>query len=354
MIGKVTGFIHSEQEVQVGKPWRIHHFVDPTFQVKVIRQEKMKPQIAFIASRVAGLAAAFFTLGIALASSKVRHLLSFSRVIEKRTYILLEPGILEKIMRGNISSWDGKKREKLEKEKFLLLQKAMDKGARFQEPDILTKIVAYGGKEYLFIFKKAIEQGAELWSLDQNGRHVFSYVGEAIRDDYLRGVVREGGCDYLRLLLDHPDFDIKKLDKKGNSFLHYFSTWYRIALSIVLKKYPDIDVNVVNSKGETPLHWAINNEDWEAVMLLIAKGANPNLPDKRGYTPMHYAALAKNRDIFIYLLKQGGTAKYPENEEGITPEQLLSYRPPEGNPPPANKIVKKETNKVGIGICNVV
>jgi ankyrin repeat protein len=59
--------------------------------------------------------------------------------------------------------------------------------------------------------------------------------------------------------------------------------------------------------GMTPLLFAIVNSDKQATLLLLSKGANPNLQDNHGeYSPMSLAAGIKDTWLLETLLKNGG------------------------------------------------
>ena len=60
-----------------------------------------------------------------------------------------------------------------------------------------------------------------------------------------------------------------------------------------LLEVEDIDVNCKDDKGRTLLSLAlfqIDCESKEFIQFLLAKGANPNLPDLEGNTTLHHLA----------------------------------------------------------------
>lgn len=81
------------------------------------------------------------------------------------------------------------------------------------------------------------------------------------------------------------------------------------------------DVNSENDFGKTPLMYAAQNNNLEAVRVLLAAGANPNATTRRGpnscyynlstfnMTPLHYAVRYANPEL-IRLLLDGGAAPY--------------------------------------------
>ncbi len=56
----------------------------------------------------------------------------------------------------------------------------------------------------------------------------------------------------------------------------------------------------------------------DAVLTLVANGADPNLADATGNTPLHHAALAAEPTVSAMLLDAGATLDLP-NREGLTP-----------------------------------
>ena len=64
----------------------------------------------------------------------------------------------------------------------------------------------------------------------------------------------------------------------------------------------------INMKGNGYiLHQAVASGKVGIVRMILAKGANPNLPDKSGVTPIHDAAAQGNEDIVRLLLENGST-----------------------------------------------
>jgi ankyrin repeat protein len=77
------------------------------------------------------------------------------------------------------------------------------------------------------------------------------------------------------------------------------------------------DIEARDIKGETPLRRALNCRQPGMIGLLLARGANPNVPDKRGVTPRQ---AAKKRGLRI-----GGVRNLPswEGRPFLSPWQPL-------------------------------
>jgi ankyrin repeat protein len=56
-------------------------------------------------------------------------------------------------------------------------------------------------------------------------------------------------------------------------------------------------------KGDRPLHAAIESDSIDCIRLLLAAGADPNLPNEGSETPLLHAVFRRNRDIATALLK---------------------------------------------------
>jgi uncharacterized protein len=95
--------------------------------------------------------------------------------------------------------------------------------------------------------------------------------------------------------------------------------------SLLLRKF---DVNAAQVDGATAIHWAVYNDDLEAVNLLIKAGANVKVKNRNGITPLAMACLYGNGAIVESLLNAGGDAK----ERGTTGETTVMLAARNGNP----------------------
>jgi ankyrin repeat protein len=55
----------------------------------------------------------------------------------------------------------------------------------------------------------------------------------------------------------------------------------------------------------TPLHWAVRNQQAEAVKLLVNSKADPNAESFGGVRPLHLAIRTKNAELIKYLRSVG-------------------------------------------------
>jgi hypothetical protein len=85
--------------------------------------------------------------------------------------------------------------------------------------------------------------------------------------------------------------------------------------------------------GPPPFREASNREPVEAIKVLLAAGANPNVKAPDGSTPLHQAVTARQVPIIRELV--GAGAKLDAvNKDNLTPLQLAEK--PEPPPPPGN------------------
>jgi ankyrin repeat protein len=69
-----------------------------------------------------------------------------------------------------------------------------------------------------------------------------------------------------------------------------------------------VDVNTRGgSSGEPPLHTAANWGQLDMISLLIANGADPNMPDNAGWTPVRLVLRhLPERQMVVALLRKYG------------------------------------------------
>jgi len=107
--------------------------------------------------------------------------------------------------------------------------------------------------------------------------------------------------------------------------------------SLLLRKF---DVNAAQVDGATAIHWAVYNDDLEAVNLLIKAGANVKVKNRNGITPLAMACLYGNAAIVESLLNAGGDAK----ERGTTGETTVMLAARNGNPAVIRLLVAQDVD----------
>ncbi|MGV8923828.1 MAG: ankyrin repeat domain-containing protein [Thermomonas sp.] len=82
-----------------------------------------------------------------------------------------------------------------------------------------------------------------------------------------------------------------------------------------------VDINTVHAASMTPLV-AATRDSWhgrpEAVMTLLANGADPRIADAEGNTPLHHAARSSDPGVAA-LLRDAGAEMDTVNAEGVSP-----------------------------------
>lgn len=74
--------------------------------------------------------------------------------------------------------------------------------------------------------------------------------------------------------------------------------------------------------GRTALHFAVAIGRSDLVELLLAYGADPDIPDKDGYTPLHMGSGYLQMTVVQQLLDAGSDPDFPD-DQGRTPLSLM-------------------------------
>ena len=75
-------------------------------------------------------------------------------------------------------------------------------------------------------------------------------------------------------------------------------------------------VNAVNAQGDTPLHFAVRQNQQEAVDLLLRNAASVDARNKEGVTPLMVAAWSGFDNLVQQLLSAGADTELVD-EEGV-------------------------------------
>ena len=131
-----------------------------------------------------------------------------------------------------------------------------------------------------------------------------------------------------QLLLKHGA-EVNRRDEANSTPLHLAIDWDRFMLTNMLLEH-GADANVENNDGETPLHILSQSDIKDegiilnlALLLLTNHDVEVNTPDKVNDTPLHLA-IRRNRSGLVRILLEYGADSNAENNEGMTPLQILS------------------------------
>lgn len=143
--------------------------------------------------------------------------------------------------------------------------------------------------------RRYVNMGANINSTDKNGNSII----------YRMALQRNLNLDQLNSInyLLVKGADANKTNNDGYTPLtaHLSSNLFNKDFIDRLIKY-NAEVNATDFEGYTPLHYAVMNNDLDAVTYLIDNGANVNVKNKDSITPLHIAVEQKNYDITGQLL----------------------------------------------------
>ncbi|MEE3003549.1 MAG: ankyrin repeat domain-containing protein [Pseudomonadota bacterium] len=139
-------------------------------------------------------------------------------------------------------------------------------------------------------------------------------------ENILHLAAREG-LDNLVINLVSRGADLSAKTNKGLLPLHIAAAAGRLAtVSVIINQTkPDI-LNAKTKFGKTALHLAVNNNNFDIVMLLLEKGASINSFDNFHQTPLHIAVNKNNIDVKIMaILIEFGALLDVKNKKGLSP-----------------------------------
>ncbi len=134
----------------------------------------------------------------------------------------------------------------------------------------------------------------------------------------------------------NPELAFAK-DNHSNTALHYAARFKRLEILETLVNNLDVnnleDLNTCNDKNKTALHLlAIHNNDTnnnttKIIMLMLDKGAKPEIQDFDKNTPLHIALKSRrtdNAELLINHLFESNKIQslYFKNSEGETPSSI--------------------------------
>ena len=221
-----------------------------------------------------------------------------------------------------------------------------------QQKELNEKLLeAVSDGEEVGVIRALLEAGADVHIKDEDGAtllHIAAKQGHGFR----AGRRYSASCELLPLLLEFGmQEEINALDEGGRTPLFYALDCYESALMLIeaganvhtqddagatllhaaaqvwdgsavmrllLRQGMQEELKALDESESTPLHIAINEENLDAVRLLVEAGADIHL--NNGYTMLHLATQIPNDEILSFLLRQGMREELNAlDEEGKTP-----------------------------------
>ncbi|KAK1783718.1 ankyrin repeat-containing domain protein [Copromyces sp. CBS 386.78] len=108
-------------------------------------------------------------------------------------------------------------------------------------------------------------------------------------------------CDQMRLLIE-AGANLRHTAADGRSLIHLSAT--NDTLPILLEYLGRFDINAADEHGRTALH-SVNSINLPNIKRLVNAGAKLDVPDAARCTPLRYAVASKNVDKVLLLLSKG-------------------------------------------------
>lgn len=146
--------------------------------------------------------------------------------------------------------------------------------------------------------RRYIDMGANINSVDSSGSTII----------YRMSLLKDLSMDQMNCL---NYLLLKGADANKENYNGYTPLTAHLSSNLFNKEFLDrlvqnnAEVNSPDFDGDTPLHFAVMNNNLEAVEYLLENGANTNVKNKDGITPLHIAVKEKNYDITGKLLAAG-------------------------------------------------
>jgi len=125
-----------------------------------------------------------------------------------------------------------------------------------------------------------------------------------------------GNIDAIKKLLNDADLDIESRDDYGTT-LHYATKENQIELVKILIKEYGADINAQDKFNLTPLCLATLQNNLNLMQVLLEMKANPEI-GPAGLTPLHYAVQQSNLDAVLLLSSYRASLNSSTNISGRT------------------------------------
>jgi ankyrin repeat protein len=195
-----------------------------------------------------------------------------------------------------------------------LVNLLLAKGAKPNDPTSLTSISLHFAamKNYVEIAKLLIEKGVDVNAKAELNAIGYTPLDLAIKLDYV---------ELVHLLLENG---AKPTTAKENLKIFYWAAekGHLEILNLLLESEPAFNLNIMDYNGFTLLALAAKQGHVAVASLLLAKGADPNMPTEDGFTPLHWAADNGHLELVNILLDKGANLHAAANQDGFMPLHL--------------------------------
>jgi ankyrin repeat protein len=157
---------------------------------------------------------------------------------------------------------------------------------------------------------------------------VYAHKDSEAHADCARALIMGGGIsadpfnDYFSPAIKSFNYNLRSAN--GASPLHYaVQEGYSGYIRFLLKR--NADPNITNAAGETPLHTAMKRGEVSVIRMIIDGGAKVDVQDARGYSPMHIAVPEGVHAEAIAVLLAARANPNLRDENGNTPLQVFVF-----------------------------
>ena len=145
------------------------------------------------------------------------------------------------------------------------------------------------------LLKNDTDNMFELNAKDKQGNYLLTYAVLFNKLDIVQLLVTKGA-----------KIDIVDMDERSVLYIAIKYDYTTILEYLLKTNRENIGISIIDIRDRNsniPLHYAINNNNLNAVKILLEYGSNPNTIDKNGNNSLHLAVYSRSKDICEVVLK---------------------------------------------------